>query len=128
MDKKTISTMKKMFDDIMHTTEDETVEFWYARELMGCLGYTTWRRFKDAINRAIESCKSAEIEVSDHFADAVKMVEIGSNAVRDVDDIMLTRYACYFIAQKFTICHRMHLNILKNKNRQSRLPVSHKSW
>ena len=43
MDKKTISTMKKMFDDIMHTTEDGTVEFWYARELMGCLGYTTWR-------------------------------------------------------------------------------------
>ena len=99
MDKKTISTMKKMFDDIMHTTEDGTVEFWYARELMGCLGYTTWRRFKDAINRAMESCKSAEIEVSDHFADAVKMVEIGSNAVRDVEDIMLTRYACYLIAQ-----------------------------
>lgn len=89
MDKKTISTMKKMFDDIMHTTEDGTVEFWCARELMGCLGYTTWRRFKDAINRAIESCKSAEIEVSDHFADAVKMVEIGSKAVRDVDDILL---------------------------------------
>ena len=88
-----------MFDDIMHTTEDGTVEFWYARELMGCLGYTTWRRFKDAINRAMESCKGAEIEVSDHFADAVKMVEIGSNAVRDVDDIMLTRYACYLIAQ-----------------------------
>ena len=99
MDKKTISTMKKMFDDIMHTTEEGTVEFWYARELMGCLGYTTWRRFKDATNRAMESCKGAEIEVSDHFADAVKMVEIGSNAVRDVDDIMLTRYACYLIAQ-----------------------------
>ena len=99
MDKKTISTMKKMFDDIMHTTEDGIVEFWYARDLMGCLGYTTWRRFKDAINRAMESCKGAEIEVSDHFADAVKMVEIGSNAVRDVDDIMLTRYACYLIAQ-----------------------------
>lgn len=99
MDKKTISTMKKMFDDIMHTTEDGIVEFWYARELMGCLGYTTWRRFKDAINRAMESCKGAEIEVSDHFADAVKMVEIGSNAVRYVDDIMLTRYACYLIAQ-----------------------------
>ena len=83
-----------------YTTEDGTVEFRYARELMGCLGYTTWRRFKDAINRAMESCKSAEIEVSDHFADAVKMVEIGSNAVRDVDDIMLTRYACYLIAGK----------------------------
>lgn len=42
-----------MFDDIMHTTEEGTVEFWYARELMVCLGYTTWRRFKDAINRAM---------------------------------------------------------------------------
>lgn len=52
-----------MFDDIMHTTDEGTVEFWYARELMGCLGYTTWRRFKDAINRAMESCKSAEVEV-----------------------------------------------------------------
>jgi len=66
---------------------------------MGCLGYTTWRRFNDAINRVMESCKSVEIEASDHFADAVKMVEIGSNAMRDVDDIMLTRYACYLISQ-----------------------------
>ena len=57
MDKKTITTMKKTFDDIMHTTEDGSVEFWYARELMECLGYATWRRFKEAIERAKESCK-----------------------------------------------------------------------
>lgn len=62
MDKKTICAMKKTFDDIMHTTEEESVEFWYARELMECLGYNRWENFHKAINRAIESCKTAEIE------------------------------------------------------------------
>ena len=83
----------------MHTTEDGSVEFWYARELMECLGYATWRRFKEAIERAKESCESAGIEVSDHFAGTGKMIDLPKGAKGEVDDIMLTRYACYLIAQ-----------------------------
>lgn len=75
MDKKTIITMKQTFDDIMHTTDDGSVEFWYARELMECLGYATWRRFKEAVERAKESCEGAGIEVSDHFAGVGKMID-----------------------------------------------------
>lgn len=83
----------------MHTTEDRSVEYWYARELMGCLGYSTWRRFKETIDRAKGSCESAKIEVSDHFDGAGKMIDLPKGAKRKVDDIMLTRYACYLIAQ-----------------------------
>ena len=99
MDKKTIITMKQTFDDIMHTTDDGSVEYWYARELMECLGYATWRRFKEAVERAKESCEGAGIEVSDHFAGVGKMIDLPKGARREVDDIMLTRYACYLIAQ-----------------------------
>ena len=88
MDKKTIMMMKKTFDDIMHTTEDGSVEFWYARELMECLGYATWRRFKEAIERAKESCESAGIEVSNHFAGAGKMIDPISNFDDVLDSVL----------------------------------------
>ncbi len=99
MDKKTIITMKKTFDDIMHTTEDGSVEFWYARELMECLGYDRWENFNKAINRAIDSCKTSNSDSLDHFRGVTKMVQLGSGAERGVKDYMLTRYACYLIAQ-----------------------------
>lgn len=99
MDKKTITAMKKAFDDIMHTTEDGTVEFWYARELMEFLGYDRWENFHKAIERAIDSCKTAETEPLDHFRGVTKMVQLGSGAERGIKDYMLTRYACYLIAQ-----------------------------
>ena len=91
--------MKKTFDDIMHTTEDGSVELWYARELMECLGYDRWENFNKAINRAIDSCKTSNSDSLDHFRGVTKMVQLGSGAERGVKDYMLTRYACYLIAQ-----------------------------
>ena len=99
MDKKTIYAMKNAFDEIVKTIQEEAVEFWYARDLMALLGYDRWENFHKAIERAIDSCKASEIEPADHFRSVTKMVQIGSGAERAVKDYMLTRYACYLIAQ-----------------------------
>lgn len=99
MDKKIIECKKNQFDDFMQIVEDSEIEFWYARDLMKLLGYEQWRNFENAISKAMESCKSAQIEASDHFAEVSKMVMIGSGAERKLKDYMLTRYACYLIAQ-----------------------------
>lgn len=98
MDKKRIEQVKMQFDNVLQVTENEQVEFWYARDLMKLLGYTEWRNFEKTIVRAIDSCKSSNIEVLDHFVKVNKMVSIGSGASRQVSDYMLTRYACYLIA------------------------------
>lgn len=99
MDKKTIYAMKNAFDEIVKIIQEEAVEFWYARDLMALLGYDRWENFHKAIERAIDSCKTSEIEPADHFRSVTKMVQIGSGAERAVKDYMLTRYACYLIAQ-----------------------------
>lgn len=99
MDKKTIYEMKNAFDEIVKIIQEEAVEFWYARDLMALLGYDRWENFHKAIERAIDSCKASEIEPADHFRSVTKMVQIGSGAERAVKDYMLTRYACYLIAQ-----------------------------
>ena len=79
--------------------EYEGVECWSARELSLALGYSQYRNFLPVIEKAKESCSNTGESVSDHFADVRKMVSIGSNAERQIDDVMLTRYACYLIAQ-----------------------------
>lgn len=79
--------------------EYDGVECWNARELYHLLGYAKWDRFKDVLIRAKESCENSGEKVADHFADAGKMVMVGSDAERKVDDVMLTRYACYLVAQ-----------------------------
>lgn len=79
--------------------EYEGVECWSARELYPLLGYAKWDRFKDVVVRTKESCENAGEIISDHFADTGKMVKVGSNAERQIDDVMLTRYACYLVAQ-----------------------------
>jgi len=75
------------------------IECWSARDLQDILCYTKWDNFKNTIQKAKTACKKADVSVSDHFADVGKMVELGSGAFRELDDLALTRYACYLIAQ-----------------------------
>ncbi|MDY0029898.1 MAG: DNA damage-inducible protein D [Pseudobdellovibrionaceae bacterium] len=74
-------------------------EYWSARALQTHLGYSQWRRFEDAITRAMESCQASGNAIENHFAGAGKMVEIGSKAKREQNDYHLSRFACYLIAQ-----------------------------
>lgn len=89
---------ESLFESIRHTNEYEQ-EFWYARELQVVLEYKEWRNFKKVIEKAITACEGSENIVSDHFVETNKMANIGSGAERELDDIQLSRYACYLIVQ-----------------------------
>lgn len=79
--------------------EVNQIECWSARELQKLLGYSLWQNFTNVINKAKAACENVGQPVSDHFIDVNKKVELGSGAFRDIDDVMLTRYACYLVAQ-----------------------------
>ena len=102
MDIQKVNHYKSIFDSIAHEIKDDegnSMEVWYARELQEVLGYARWENFVVAIGRAIDSCKSLNVNVDDHFREVTKMVNLGSGSQRPIQNFMLTRYACYLIAQ-----------------------------
>ena len=93
-----VQTLTTTFEAHAQQTEGG-VEYWLARDIQQLLGYTQWRNFLNTVSKAKTACEVSGHKVSDHCADVSKMVDLGSGSQREVDDIMLTRYACYLVAQ-----------------------------
>jgi len=97
MEIKIINQLHVCFEEVARKEDD--IEFWYARDIQKLLGYNEWRNFVLVINKAAQTCQNSGHAIGDHFVDVNKMVSLGSGSQREVDDIKLTRYACYLIAQ-----------------------------
>ena len=97
MKKEDIKALFQNFEDAVCTIDD--TECWSARDMQKLLGYSLWQNFTNVINKAKAACENVGQPISDHFIDVNKKVDLGSGAQREVDDVMLTRYACYLVAQ-----------------------------
>jgi len=97
MQKQLVQKLHKNFEDYLN--ENDGVEYWLARDLQKLLEYSKWDNFKKVIEKAKQSCKNSKQQPSDHFADVGKTIKMPKGAEKEIDDIMLTRYACYLIAQ-----------------------------
>lgn len=93
-----IQTLTTNFESFAKKTENG-VEFWLARDLQQLLGYEKWDNFLNVISKAKTACEISEHNVSDHFAGVGKTIQMPKGAEKTVDDFMLTRYACYLVAQ-----------------------------
>ena len=92
-----LTHIQTSLDSIKQVEQD--LEYWSARDLMIILGYKTWRMFSQTLKRAQDACKNSDKSVKDHFVDADKMIQTGKGAQRKVEDVFLTRFACYLVAQ-----------------------------
>jgi DNA-damage-inducible protein D len=99
MDKQIVVRLHASFEDMMQRDSDTGTEFWNARDLQMLLGYARWENFAKVIDKAITACENSGHQPKDHFLGITKMVDLGSGAKRQIEDIALTRYACYLIAQ-----------------------------
>ena len=98
MSKEIINSLNKDFESIKKIDKDG-VEYWQARELMPLLGYPKWENAEEVIGRAARACVNSGQVVDNHFHLIRKMVEIGSNSMREIKDWKLDRFACYLVAQ-----------------------------
>ena len=97
MEKQLITKLVKNFEDFVH--EKEGIEFWFARDLQNLLGYVEWRKFLGVIEKAKLACSNSGVKIEDHFVGAAKMIAVPKGASKEIDYFMLTRYACYLVAQ-----------------------------